>query len=194
MMPNMTVMAPKNKWELSDMLKYAIRQDGPVAIRYPRGEAYDGLREYRDPVCRGKAEVIVREGDIALLAVGSMVKIAEKAREILKKKGFRVTLVNMRFVKPLDTGLLDQLAADHRLFVTLEENVKSGGFGEAVLAEAAERKEKWPPVQVIAIEDRFVPQGSIPELLHRLGMDAEAVADRTQRWFEENNDTDRREE
>ncbi|HIS27463.1 MAG TPA: 1-deoxy-D-xylulose-5-phosphate synthase [Candidatus Pullilachnospira intestinigallinarum] len=194
MMPNMTVMAPKNKWELSDMLKYAIRQDGPVAIRYPRGEAYDGLREYRDPVCRGKAEVIVREGDIALLAVGSMVKIAEKAREILKKKGFRVTLVNMRFVKPLDTGLLDQLAADHRLFVTLEENVKSGGFGEAVLAEAAERKEKWPPVQVIAIEDRFVPQGSIPELLHRLGMDAEAVADRTLRWFEENNDTDRREE
>lgn len=194
MMPNMTVMAPKNKWELSDMLKFAIRQKGPVAIRYPRGEAYDGLQEHRDPVCMGKAEVIAREGGIALLAVGSMVKIAREARRILKERGCRVTLVNMRFVKPLDTGLLDQLAEDHSLFVTLEENVKSGGFGEAVLAAAAQRKEKWPPVQVIAIEDQFVPQGSIPELLHRLGMDAEAVADRTYRWFEESKETDRREE
>lgn len=194
MMPNMTVMAPKNKWELSDMLKFAIRQKGPVAIRYPRGEAYDGLQEHRDPVCMGKAEVIAREGGIALLAVGSMVKIAQEARQILKERGCRVTLVNMRFVKPLDTGLLDQLAEDHSLFVTLEENVKSGGFGEAVLAAAAQRKEKWPPVQVIAIEDRFVPQGSIPELLRRLGMDAEAVADRTYRWFEESKETDRREE
>lgn len=194
MMPNMTVMAPKNKWELSDMLKFAIRQKGPVAIRYPRGEAYDGLQEYRDPVCMGKAEVIAREGGIALLAVGSMVKIAREARRILKERGCRVTLVNMRFVKPLDTGLLDQLAEDHCLFVTLEENVKSGGFGEAVLAAAARRKEKWPPVQVIAIEDQFVPQGSIPELLRRLGMDAEAVADRTYRWFEESKETDRREE
>lgn len=194
MMPNMTVMAPKNKWELSDMLKFAIRQNGPVAIRYPRGEAYDGLQEHRDPVCMGKAEVIAREGGIALLAVGSMVKIAQEARRILKERGCRVTLVNMRFVKPLDTGLLDQLAEDHSLFVTLEENVKSGGFGEAVLAAAARRKEKWPPVQVIAIEDQFVPQGSIPELLRRLGMDAEAVADRTYRWFEESKETDRREE
>ncbi len=194
MMPNMTVMAPKNKWELSDMLKFAIRQKGPVAIRYPRGEAYDGLQEHRDPVCMGKAEVIAREGGIALLAVGSMVKIAQEARRILKERGCRVTLVNMRFVKPLDTGLLDQLAEDHSLFVTLEENVKSGGFGEAVLAAAARRKEKWPPVQVIAIEDQFVPQGSIPELLRRLGMDAEAVADRTYRWFEESKETDRREE
>mgnify|MGYP001624155520 CR=1 FL=1 len=194
MMPNMTVMAPKNKWELSDMLKFAIRQKGPVAIRYPRGEAYDGLQEHRDPVCMGKAEVIAREGGIALLAVGSMVKIAQEARRILKERGCRVTLVNMRFVKPLDTGLLDQLAEDHSLFVTLEENVKSGGFGEAVLAAAAQRKEKWPPVQVIAIEDQFVPQGSIPELLRRLGMDAEAVADRTYRWFEESKETDRREE
>lgn len=194
MMPNMTVMAPKNKWELSDMLKFAIRQKGPVAIRYPRGEAYDGLQEHRDPVCMGKAEVIAREGGIALLAVGSMVKIAQEARRILKERGCRVTLVNMRFVKPLDTGLLDQLAEDHSLFVTLEENVKGGGFGEAVLAAAAQRKEKWPPVQVIAIEDQFVPQGSIPELLHRLEMDAEAVADRTYRWFEESKETDRREE
>lgn len=194
MMPNMTVMAPKNKWELSDMLKFAIRQKGPVAIRYPRGEAYDGLQEHRDPVCMGKAEVIAREGGIALLAVGSMVKIAQEARRILKERGCRVTLVNMRFVKPLDTGLLDQLAEDHSLFVTLEENVKSGGFGEAVLAAAARRKKKWPPVQVIAIEDQFVPQGSIPELLRRLGMDAEAVADRTYRWFEESKETDRREE
>ncbi len=185
MMPNMTLMAPKNKWELSDMLKFAIRQDGPVAIRYPKGEAYDGLQEYREPICRGKAELLFEGEDIALLAVGSMVKTGEEVCRILKEKGRNVTLVNMRFVKPLDTELLDQLAQNHRLFVTLEENVRKGGFGEAVLSFEKERPGLWPQVRVVAIEDQFVPQGSIPELLCRLGMDAASVAKRTLRWIEE---------
>ena len=107
MMPNMTVMAPKNKWELSDMMKFAIRQNGPVAIRYPRGEAYTGLEEYRAPIEMGKAEVLEKGKEIAILAVGNMVRTAVQVTENLRKKGYEPTLVNMRFVKPLDTELLD---------------------------------------------------------------------------------------
>lgn len=86
MMPNMTVMAPKNKWELSDMMKFAIRQNGPVAIRYPRGEAYTGLEEYRAPIEMGKAEVLEKGKEIAILAVGNMVRTAVQVTENLRKR------------------------------------------------------------------------------------------------------------
>lgn len=88
--PNMTLMAPKNKWELSDMLKFAINFDGPIAIRYPRGEAYDGLSEFRAPVAYGKSEVLYDESEIALLAFGSMVKTAEEVRRQLKPAAISV--------------------------------------------------------------------------------------------------------
>ena len=129
MMPNMTVMAPKNKWELSDMLKFAIRQKSPVAIRYPRGEAYTGLEDYRAPIEMGKAEILEKGKEIAILAVGNMVRTAVQVTENLRNCGYEPTLVNMRFVKPLDMDLLEILREDHSLIVTLEENVKSGGFG-----------------------------------------------------------------
>ena len=150
MMPNMTLMAPKNKWELSDMMKFAIKQKGPVAIRYPRGEAYDGLEDKREPIEMGKSELLYQGSEIALLAVGSMVKVAQEVYNNLRAKGQKVTLVNMRFVKPLDTGLLDELAKDHELFVTLEENVKNGGFGEKVL-DYFEEQTEGPKVRIVAI-------------------------------------------
>ena len=128
MIPNMTVMAPKNKWELSDMMKFAVKYQGPIAIRYPRGEAYDGLEEYREPICKGLSEVLFEGKDIALLAVGSMVKTGVQVRELLLKDGETPTLVNARFVKPLDEKLLSRLAQKHKLFVTMEENVATGGF------------------------------------------------------------------
>ena len=133
MMPNMTVMAPKNKWELSDMLKFAIRQKSPVAIRYPRGEAYTGLEDYRAPIEMGKAEILEKGKEIAILAVGNMVRTAVQVTENLRNCGYEPTLVNMRFVKPLDMDLLEILREDHSLIVTMEENVKSGGFGEQVM-------------------------------------------------------------
>lgn len=133
MIPNMTVMAPKNKWELSDMMKFAVSYDGPIAVRYPRGEAYDGLEEFREPIVRGRSEMIYRGKGIALLAVGSMVKTAEAVRKKLLEDGDNPTLVNARFVKPLDKKMLDSLAKDHEVIVTMEENVKSGGFGSAVV-------------------------------------------------------------
>ena len=129
-MPNMTILAPKNLWELSDMIKFAVDYDGPIAVRYPRGEAYTGLKEFRAPICLGKSEVIHEGSRVALLAVGSMVKMAEEVQKQLKERmDMDAALVNARFVKPIDEELLRSFADTYELVVTLEENVKDGGFG-----------------------------------------------------------------
>lgn len=184
MMPNMTVMAPKNKWELSDMLKFAIRQKSPVAIRYPRGEAYTGLEDYRAPIEMGKAEILEKGKEIAILAVGNMVRTAVQVTENLRNRGYEPTLVNMRFVKPLDMDLLEILREDHSLIVTLEENVKSGGFGEQVMTYYGSRLHS-PAVRIVAIEDQFVPHGSVEDLMHQQQMDSASVTERILRWKEE---------
>lgn len=174
MIPNMTVMAPKNKWELSDMMKFAVKYDGPIAIRYPRGEAYDGLEEYREPIIKGRSEQIYKGSGIALLAVGSMVKTAVEVYDLLKEDGENTTLVNARFVKPLDEKMLDSLAKEHRVLVTMEENVASGGFGSAVLAYMRTRH---PQVNVItvALPDRFIEHGNPEKLKELTGIDAASV-------------------
>lgn len=184
MMPNMTVMAPKNKWELSDMLKFAIRLKSPVAIRYPRGEAYTGLEDYRAPIEMGKAEILEKGKEIAILAVGNMVRTAVQVTENLRNCGYEPTLVNMRFVKPLDMDLLEILREDHSLIVTMEENVKSGGFGEQVMTYYGSRQHS-PAVRIVAIEDKFVPHGSVEDLMHQQQMDSASVTERILRWKEE---------
>lgn len=176
-MPNMHVMAPKNKWELSDMLKFAVTFNGPTAIRYPRGNAYDGLAEFRAPIEMGKCEPIYEEKDICLLAVGSMVKIAEQVRVLLKDRGYKCSLVNARFVKPIDTDYIHRAARDHRLFVTIEENVASGGFGEKVRGYIDENRLD-ANVLSIAIPDQFITHGSVDKLLKELRMDARSIAER----------------
>lgn len=175
--PNMHIMAPKNKWELSDMLKYAVEFDGPIALRYPRGEAYDGLKEYRRPIEYGKSEVIYEEEDIALLAVGNMVKIAEQVRKNLKEIGYSCTLVNARFVKPIDTEVLDMLSTDHKLLVTMEENVRSGGYGEKVMDYVVEQE---LPVKLlnISLPDEYVEHGNVALLYEEVGIDAQTVTKR----------------
>ncbi len=175
--PNMHIMAPKNKWELSDMLKYAVEFDGPIALRYPRGEAYDGLKEYRRPIEYGKSEVIYEEEDIALLAVGNMVKIAEQVRKNLKEIGYSCTLVNARFVKPIDTEVLDMLSADHKLLVTMEENVRSGGYGEKVMDYVVEQE---LPVKLlnISLPDEYVEHGNVALLYEEVGIDTQTVTKR----------------
>jgi len=182
MMPNMTVMAPKNKWELSDMLKFAVAYDGPIAVRYPRGEAYTGLEEHRAPIKHGTFEIIEEESEIALLAVGSMVKEAERVRDILKEDGQKITLINARFVKPLDTKMLDKLAKTHKLIVTMEENVKTGGFGQQVMGYYNNRESV--SVLPIAIDDTFVTHGNTDYLMKHVGLDAKSVAARIKeyRW------------
>ncbi len=176
-MPNMHIMAPKNKWELSDMMKFAVELDAPVAVRYPRGNAYDGLKDFRAPIQMGKCEPIYEEKDICLLAVGSMVKIAEKVREILKESGLNCSLVNARFVKPIDTDYLHVAGMTHRLFVTMEENVASGGYGEKVRRYIDENRIDASVLQ-IAIPDQFVTHGSVDKLYKELKMDPESVAER----------------
>lgn len=175
--PNMHIMAPKNKWELSDMLKYAVEFDGPIALRYPRGEAYDGLKEYRRPIEYGKSEVIYEEEDIALLAVGNMVKIAEQVRKNLKEIGYSCTLVNARFVKPIDTEVLDMLSSDHKLLVTMEENVRNGGYGEKVMDYVVEQE---LPVKLlnISLPDEYVEHGNVALLYEEVGIDAQTVTKR----------------
>lgn len=175
--PNMHIMAPKNKWELSDMLKFAVSFDGPIALRYPRGEAYDGLREFRSPIVYGKGEILYEEEDIAILAVGSMVKTAEVVRHNLKDVGYSCTLVNGRFIKPVDTELIHKLSREHKLLVTIEENVRSGGFGEKVRDYVMDQK---LPIEIltIALPDEYVEHGNVELLYEEVGIDAESVTKR----------------
>ena len=170
----MTLVAPKNKWELADMLRYAVTFDGPIAIRYPRGQAYEGLYENRPAIEYHKAEWIYEEEEICLIACGSMVKIAVKAREILKEKGHKVSLVNARFVKPFDKEAVEKAAKSHKIVVTLEENVLSGGFGENV-REYFDTLNCDGKLLNIGIDDRFVEHGKVDELLAEMNMDPEGI-------------------
>ncbi len=172
--PNMTIMAPKNKWELSDMMKFAVKFESPIAIRYPRGEAYDGLKDFRAPVRFGRSEIIYEENDIALFALGSMVRTAEEVRKILKEKGYPVSLVNARFAKPIDTEALDELCRTHSLIVTLEENVASGGFGEKVMDYVFDNKLNCD-VLIIALPDDYVEHGNVDILKQEVGIDTESI-------------------
>ena len=184
-MPNMTVMAPKNLWELSDMMKFAVHFSGPIALRYPRGEAYTGLEDHREPIRYGKAEVLEEGKEIALLAVGNMVKIAVRVRELLKEQGYDVTLVNMRFVKPFDTALVQELSRSHSLLVTMEENIRNGGFGEQVASFVME--EELPArVQIVALPNRFVHQGSVASQMKETGIDADSVAEKVLKKYRRN--------
>lgn len=182
-MPNMTILAPKNLWELSDMIKFAVNYDGPIAVRYPRGEAYTGLKEFRAPICLGKSEVIHEGSRVALLAVGSMVKMAEEVQKQLKERmDMDAALVNARFVKPIDEELLRSFADTYELVVTLEENVKDGGFGERVLAFAEEEDLPFG-VEIIALPDRFIPHGSVSYQMKQVGFTPEDICGRIEEYY-----------
>ena len=172
--PNMTIMAPKNADELEDMLSFAIQFGRPIAIRFPRGTAYLGLQEYREVISYGKSECIHKGSKVALLAVGSMVKHAEKVRELLLEDGIDATLVNARFVKPIDEELIDELAEDHTIFVTMEENVENGGYGQNVISYICDKHLMVRHIS-ISIKDMFVEHGKVYELYKRLGLDPESI-------------------
>ena len=172
--PNMSVMAPKNLWELRAMLESGMEYDRPLAIRYPRGQAYRGLKEFKQPIEYGKGEMLYEEADVALLAVGSMVSTGEHVREKLKSEGVSCSLANGRFVKPFDRELVDRLAEKHRLIVTMEENVLQGGYGLAVTAYIHEH---FPQVKVlnIALPDAYVEHGNVSVLRKELRIDSDSI-------------------
>ena len=177
MIPNMTVCAPKNKYELYDMLYFAYQYHGPIAIRYPRGSAYEGFKNMRPTIEYGKSELMFEGEKIALVAVGSMVQTAVEVREKLLDKGINATVVNARFVCPLDTGCLDRLSRDHHWIVTMEENVLKGGFGEACGDYLLAKHEDVRLIHV-GVPDVYVEHGGVDQLKKTLHMDADSIVER----------------
>ncbi|MDP2982827.1 MAG: 1-deoxy-D-xylulose-5-phosphate synthase [Candidatus Latescibacter sp.] len=179
--PGMVVMAPRDENELRNMLRFsADYQDGPVSIRYPRGSGTASSlcveSEAFEKIELGKAEIL-KEGNAAfVLAIGEMVPAALKASEILEKEGISVTVVNMRFIRPLDTAQLDRVAASGKPLITVEENMIAGGFGSAVLEYLAS-KGTVPRITLIGIPDTFGDQASRSRLLNMYGMDTDSIAD-----------------
>ncbi len=175
--PNMTVMSPKNRWEMADMIRFAVDYPGPVAVRYPRGSAYMGMKRFRAPILYGESEMLYEEAGIALLFVGHMASLANDIRGELKRGGMGCSLVNARFVKPLDTNMLEYLAETHNLFVTIEENVIAGGFGSQVLDYVSQA---GLPVKVLrmGILDQYVEHGNVEALRRKVGLEKDAAVRR----------------
>ncbi len=175
--PNMTVMSPKNRWELADMLRFAVDYEGPIALRYPRGTAYDGCEEFRSPIRYGKSEVIYEEESIAIVSMGHMFEEALKTRRLIKETGYNCSLVNARFVKPIDSEMIEELAKRHSLIVTIEENVLCGGFGEQVTEYVSAQ---GLPVKVLnlALPDDYIEHGSVDVLRREVLLDAPSMMKR----------------
>ena len=180
--PNMSVFAPKNLWELQSGLQFAVQYDRPFALRYPRGQAYRGLKEFDAPIEYGKGELLYQGSEVALLAVGSMVSTAEHVRDKMKTEGYDFTLANGRFIKPIDLELVKTLAENHKLIVTLEENVLQGGFGLQVTAYV---HRYYPEVKVlnIALPDAYVEHGNVSVLRESLGIDSDSVIETLREFY-----------
>lgn len=169
-MPNMTIMAPKNRWELVDMLNFSVlKHNGPIGIRYPRGDASEVLKDYHSPIEYGRSEIIYKGKDIAIISAGAMMDAAYKAAEGLKSLGYRPSLYNARFIKPIDEKM-DLLSYQH-IFI-LEDNVLTGGYGERM------RSFFGDAVQPLAFPDKFIEQGTREELFCRYGLDGEGILKR----------------
>jgi 1-deoxy-D-xylulose-5-phosphate synthase len=177
-LPNITLMAPRDEAMLVHMLHTALRIDGPAAIRYPRGEAVGVEVPARpEPIEVGTGEIL-REGErVAIVGYGTGVHKALGAADLLAEHGLDVTVADARFAKPLDAGLLAQLAAEHDLVVTVEEGVLMGGFGSAVWESLSEGGIA-PRILRVGLPDRYVTHGA-PALLHEeVGFTPERIAER----------------
>ena len=173
--PNMTILAPKNRYELTKAMEFAVKYNGPIAIKYSRGDAFYGLKEQQELIEHGKSEVLFKGEQVALVAVGNMVEVAASVYDTLKEKGVNITLVNARFIKPLDEELLTDLAKNYHTVITLEEHVLQGGFGQAVSAFYMNSGVKDIDVMNFAIDDSFVEHGSVNALREKLGIDADSI-------------------
>jgi 1-deoxy-D-xylulose-5-phosphate synthase len=176
--PGMVLMAPKDENELRQILATAIQyEDGPIAFRYPRGSGYGVPLDKRiKPLKIGKGEVLRQGSDCLILAIGSTVHPALQAATLLEAEGIGATVVNSRFVVPLDEELIADLAARHPVLITVEENVKTGGFGSAVLEFLHTRGRALPRVHCLGIPARFVEHGSQAILRRKYHLDAEGIA------------------
>lgn len=202
-MPNMTLLAPKNGVELEKMLTFASEFDGPIAIRYPRGTAYSGLKEFNAPIEYGKSEILYRIDDkttlpnitnndeneiidfklesdirinnILLLAVGSMVEVGAQIYERLISDNLNVTLVNVRFITPMDENMLQEMVVGHKVWVTMEENVKAGGYGESITSYLMEHNYHHIKQINISLPNMFIEQGEVSILKEKYDLDEEII-------------------
>lgn len=184
--PHMVIMMPKDENELQHMLYTAIQYDeGPIAVRYSKsaGVGVEMDDEFQlIPI--GKSELLAEGKDVAILAFGTMVQEALKAREILLEKGIEARIINARFAKPLDMELLDQLAEEGIPIVTVEEGCVTGGFGSAVLEYYSEKERYGLNVKVMGVPDYYVEHGSIKQQLHEVGLTPDQIADKIDRFVQ----------
>ena len=182
--PNMTVMSPKNKWELADMLRFALQMNSPVAIRYPRGKAYDGYEGCREKISYGKSEWIFEGKEIAILSVGHMFEEAVKTRDKLIEQGYEPTLINMRFIKPIDEAMIEKVCQTHKLIAVIEENVQTGACGERV-SEYVMRNMLPSHVLTLALPDDYIEHGSVDVLRKMTGIDSESMSEKIIETYKE---------
>jgi 1-deoxy-D-xylulose-5-phosphate synthase len=176
-MPNLVAMAPRDAIELEMMMDFAVSENAPIAIRFPRGEAVIAPENIinRQAIKKGKAEIIKKGKDVAILAVGTMTQTALEASQILEKKGINAQVVNMRFIKPIDTELLDDIMKKFRIVVTLEEGVLTGGFGREVMAYCS--IEEKVRVHNIGLPDKFIEHGTVYDLKEKYGLTPEKISE-----------------
>ncbi len=173
-MPNLTMIAPKDTRELVAAMRYAVDYDGPIAVRFPRGSAFVSSK-CDDTVFEAGISPVIKQGkDIAIITVGNMFEEAKKAVELLEKESVYPTVIDARFIKPIDKQMIENIAKDHKAVVVVEEAIKKGGYGEAVTAYVHERKLNTT-VHIMAIDDRFVEQGKVSELRERLGLNHKKI-------------------
>lgn len=172
--PNLSIFAPKNKYEFIDVLNFSAGFNGPLAIRYPKGAASEVLKEKREPIVYGKSEAIYKERGIAILFCGSMLELALETREELKKQNYNCSIINARFIKPIDEKCIDELVKNHSLIATLEENILNGGYGEAVLKYVNSRRYDTKVIN-IGIPNMYLEHGSIDVLKKEVGFTAQKV-------------------
>jgi 1-deoxy-D-xylulose-5-phosphate synthase len=177
MLPNMTVMAPATGGEMDAMLRFALDAGGPVAVRFPRGEALELDGVGASALANGQGEVVKEGDDVALFALGDMVAVALEAAGLLAGQGVAATVVNARFAKPIDEGFVGSVASGKKLIVTLEDNVVAGGYGSGI-ESIVDATEEGARVLVLGLPDSYIEHGSIPELLEQVGLSAGAVASR----------------
>lgn len=188
LIPGMVIMAPKDEAELRNMLFTAIEyKKGPIALRYPRGSAIGvELKEEFELLSIGKGEIIEKGEDVAILAVGNMVQYSTNAAEQLRSDGISAQVINMRFVKPLDTELLDEVAHKFNKIVTVEENAIVGGFGSGIVEYFADKNYKNNILR-LGLPDSFIEHGTQAELYKILGIDTEGIYNNVKTFFEESN-------
>jgi len=185
-MPNLVIAAPKDEAELAQLVRTALAHTGPMALRYPRGAGVGvAIPEDPEPLPIGTWETLRPGGDLAILAVGACVSPALEAARELETEGWRVGVVNARFVKPLDVVLLAQTAAENALLLTAEENVLAGGFGAAVLEQLSACGPVNVCVELAGIPDEFVEHGTQQDLRAKYGLDAAGLAARARKMLEE---------